>query len=173
MNNVTIYESPCPAIVSDAIGVRNNPWNMLTKADRERAKRADELIRQYDNQLAPAMYAVTGPLAYGINLAVRAEYQRNGILEETLPKSYFWDIERIDVTIAGRLTITVKPDYMHSLEEFAKIIDKVLPQTPTMYAMQLAQQSNTPNRLEVRTAQNCIDMGIVRSYLAACRRYRP
>lgn len=170
---VRVYDSPMPAVVSDAMGVRDSVWPMLTKAGRAKVDAACALINVYDNVLSPQVLPICWQLAYFVNGLLLVEYQRQHILPDCITPDMMWDVESIDVNRLGRMRMSLRPDWLHTTGEFQHIIDQALPRTDRRYGLWFDTSSTDldPSRVSLISEQGVADVMAVRSYLGAKTRF--
>lgn len=167
---LTVYESPMPAAVTDAIMTRDMWPTYLSKSGRKHAQRASRLVDIYNRVLTPAVANVALPLAQGINTLIWPDYQR--MLPEDLTPDLVWDFDHIEANRAGRLRIAIRPDFLRTTSEFAHIVEQVLPHTDRRFGLWF-DQSNTRDRAFVNliTVEGAIDPAVVRAYCDALKDY--
>lgn len=166
----TVYESPMPAAVTDALMTRDMWLTYLSKSGRKHAQRASRLVDIYNRVLTPAVANVTLPLAQGINTLIWPDYQR--MLPEDLTPDLVWDFDHIEANRAGRLRIAIRPDFLRTTSEFSHIVEQVLPHTDRRFGLWF-DQSNTRDQAFVNliTVEGAIDPAVVRAYCDALKDY--
>ncbi|NMM93427.1 hypothetical protein [Bifidobacterium oedipodis] len=169
---VRLCEFPMPPVVSDASLARDMALNWLTKSGRKRVQAADALVLYWDNEVMSRLNQVLAPFCQYLSWSLAPTIAATGMLPEDIPLDAYWRVETIDLNRQGRLFISVKPDWLHSIAEFNRIVDRVLPQLDPSLDLRLYEDPySNPNRIGLCTATGIVPWSVAQGYVAACDRF--
>ncbi|BDR52424.1 hypothetical protein KIM372_03310 [Bombiscardovia nodaiensis] len=150
LNRVPLYGEPVyePGAVVDYVLNHVQPTNSYEVEIVEAARAVSCFYARF---IVPSLQATVAPLQLSLFAVLNRQYEELGLMLSDFPDSWYMRFEEVSADpLSGSLRVIIRPDAHFSIEEFARIIQRIQPTLPVGFRLAPTDDFRRLQMLSVR-----------------------